>query len=288
MSQAMIADITLHTVQELVVQSSERLPVLVCFWSPLNDESNQAVTILEKLANDLTGRFILAKINVDQQTELAEQFGQPAPPSFKLIHKIDVIAEQEGLFTEAEYRKLIEAQLEEDPSEVLRKQAADAFANGEYDTALALLGDASKANANNYHVHLDLVTMYLHTGHLDKASNLFEKLPEEAQQDTVGKELSGVLFFSTVIEHSPSLEDVDKALNENDLDCHALYSLSAYLILNGQAQNALETLFRIFNTDREFMNGVAKKAILKSFDMLEHQAPEMVKAYRKRFQNMVF
>ncbi len=288
MSEAMIVDVTLNNIQEMVMQNSERLPVICSFWSPMDEDSRAANVILEKLANKHAGKFILAKINSDQQKELAEKFNLPGIPFFKLIRNREIITEQQGLFTEEEYTKLLDTQIEKDPSEELRQQASAAFAREEYDQAILLLAEAAKTNPNNYHVHLDLVTMYLHTGHLDKAQDLFEKLPEEAQQDPLGKEISGVLFFSAAIENSDDIQEIDRTLKEDDFNCDALYGLAAYLMVNGQAHNALETLFRLFTIDRNYQDGLPQKAILKAFDMLGHQAPEMVVEYRRKFQNMLY
>lgn len=288
MSEAMIVDVTLNNIQEMVMQNSERLPVLVSFWSPLDEESRTAHSILEKLAEEFAGKIILAKINAAQQTEIADKFSLPGLPFFKLIRNRDIITEQQGLFTEDEYRQLINSQIEKDPSEELRKQASAAFADGDYERAINLISQAAKTNPNNYHVHLDLVTMYLHTGHLDKATDLFEKLPEEAQNDPIGKELAGVLFFSAVIEDSADIQDIDKTLTENDFDCDALYGLAAYLMINGQAQNALETLFRLFSIDRSYREGLPQKAILKAFEMLANKAPELLVEYRRKFQSLMY
>ena len=288
MSEAMIVDVTMNNIQEMVMQNSTRLPVLVSFWSPLNEESRQANQILEKLAAEFAGQFILAKINAAQQTEIAEKFNLPGMPFFKVVRNKDILTEQQGLFTEADYRQLIESIVEVSESETLRKEAKAAFAAGEIDQAIALLGQAAEAEPSNYKVHLDLVMMYLNTGHLAKAQNLFEKLPEEAQQDKLGLEISGVLFFSDLIEGADDLPSVQAALAENPNNCTALMTLSGYLFLNGQAENGMNTLFRVFTLDRHFQEGLSQKAILKAFDMLTAQAPEFVNQTRRKFQSLLY
>lgn len=288
MSEAMIVDVTMNNIQEMVMQNSTRLPVLVSFWSPLNEESRQANQILEKLAAEFAGQFILAKINAAQQTEIAEKFNLPGMPFFKVVRNKDILTEQQGLFSEVDYRQLIESIVEVSESETLRKEAKAAFAAGEIDQAIALLGQAAEAEPSNFKVHLDLVMMYLNTGHLAKAQNLFEKLPEEAQQDKLGLEISGVLFFSDLIEGADDLPSVQAALAENPNNCAALMTLSGYLFLNGQAENGMNTLFRVFTLDRQFQEGLPQKAILKAFDMLTAQAPEFVIQTRRKFQSLLY
>jgi len=288
MSEAMIVDITLNNVQEMVMQNSKRLPVLISFWSPLNEQSKLANTILEKLAHEFAGKFILAKLNAPQQIELANKLGSPDVPFIKLIKNGDIAAEQAGLLSEQNYRTILNSQFQDEPSEVMRKQANEAFANGEFDQAVQLLGEAAKANSNNYQVHLDLVQMYLHTGHLENAKNLFDKLPEEAQKDPKGKELDGILYFSEAIANSPDIQALQATLSKNPNDCTALHFLAGFLMLNGQAENSLQTLLKLFSIDRGFAECLPQKSLIKAFEMLSAKAPELVTIYRRKFQSLLY
>ena len=288
MSQPMIVDVTLANIQEMVMQNSKRLPVVVNFWSSLNEQSKLANTILEKMATQQAGEFILAKINIDREKDLTEKFAVSAVPFYKIVKNNDIMTEGQGLLAETEYRALINAQLEEEPSEQLRKQATQAFSQGEFDQAIKLLGQAAKANPNNFKVHLDLVQMYLHTGHLDKATDLLRKLPEEAQNSPQGKQVEGVLYFSEVLEQSPDIHLIKATLAQNPNDCDALLGLAGFLMLNGQPENALQSLFKLFTLDRHYQEGLPQKTILKAFEMLSGPAPELVSLYRKKFQSLLY
>ena len=288
MAEAMIIDITLNNVQEMVMQNSHQLPVLVNFWSPLNEKSKLANTILEKLAHEFAGKFILAKINTGQQTDLTAKLGSPNPPFYKLIKNGDIATEYEGLLSEDAYRSMLNNFIQDDPSEVMRKQANQAFANGEFDQAVQMLGEAAKLNANNFQIHLDLVQMYLHTGHLENAKNLFYKLPEEAQKDPKGKELDGILYFSEAVANSPDIQILQTTLAENPNDCVALHFLAGLLMLNGQAENALQALLKLFSIDRTFEDGLPQRSIIKAFEMLTAKAPELVTMYRRKFQSLLY
>lgn len=288
MSQAMIVDVTINNIQEMVMQNSKKLPVFVSFWSPLNEQSKLANTILEKLAEEFAGQFILAKINAAQQKEIAEKFALPDIPFFKLIKNGDIITEQQGLFSEEEYRKLIDSQVEKDPSEEMREHANIAFAEGRIEEATELFGEAAKANPNNYKIHLDLVSLYIQTGHLDKAESLLQKLPDEAQNDPKGKELAGVIYFSKIVTEADDVQSLQQALTQDPNNRDALFQLSAYLMLNGQVENALQTLFKLFTVDKGYQEGLPQKTILQALDMLTAKAPELVTVYRRRFQSLLF
>ena len=286
--KAMIVDVTINNFQETVMQNSNRLPVLVHFWSPTNDESKLANEILEKLAHEMAGKFILAKVNYNQQHDLVQKLSVPQPPFYKIIKDANIVTESAGLLSEAAYRSLIKATTVEDPSENLRKQAAQAFANGQFDQAVELLGDAARENPNNFKVHLDLVQLYIHTDQLGQAHDLFEKLPEEAQKDPQGSYIKGYLFFSGIAPKPEEIPALQAVLADTPEDSKALYQLAAVLVLNGQMENAFQSLFKLFNSDRDYEEGLPQKTIVQLFEMLSGSQPELVISYRRKFQSLLY
>jgi putative thioredoxin len=74
MSEAFIADINDENFQGLVVDASIRIPVLVLFWHPDHAESVQSVDLWVSLAEKYPGKFVLGRLNIDDQVMLASQF----------------------------------------------------------------------------------------------------------------------------------------------------------------------------------------------------------------------
>lgn len=176
----------------------------------------------------------------------------------------------------------------EPTSNQLREQAQQAFATGEMTEALSLLGQAAKADSTNFYVHLDLAKMYFQTGNVEKAQNLIEKLPDEAKQSDDGKFLLSLFKYTQVIAEIGDVETIQQKLADNENDSEALYGLSAYLMLNGQIEQAIQSLLKLFTSDRNYKEGIAQKSLIDIFNLHQSQQPELITVYRRKLQSLLF
>lgn len=286
--QAMIADITKDNFQEVVLQNSTQLPVLIDFWSPNCPACSQILPQLEALAQKWAGRFILAKINTESQSELADQFQIKSIPSFKIIHHGKLIGDFQGAEALKDIKATLEPILKPDESETLRLQAQEAFHQKDYDQVIALLAQAAQANPNNYRVHLDLIKMYLHTGNLEQGQALFNKLPEEAQTSPEGRPLGMLMTFGKIVDQAAPLADIQAALQANPNDCDALYGVTGYLMINHAYEDAMKMLLKLFMTQRDYQDGIAQKTLIQIFEALQESHPQLVNTYRRQLQNQLF
>ncbi|MDG4812163.1 thioredoxin [Hydrogenovibrio sp. 3SP14C1] len=286
--EAMIIDVTQDNFDEMVLNNSMHVPVLVDFWAPWCGPCKQVMPILEKLAHDLAGRFILAKVNTEEQQELAAKYQIRSIPSFKIFHQGQEVQELQGAQPASAFRDALEPYLKSDLSEDLRQQAQQAFSAGEYDHAIKLLGEASQANPNNYRIHLDLAKMYFQSGHLDKAETLMEKLPDEAKHSKEGKSLQALFKFTQIVANADDIETVQKTLQNDPNNAEALYHLAGYLMLHNHPEKAMSCLLKLFSVAPDYQDGVAKKTLIEIFEMLQDDHPELVKAYRRQLQNLLF
>lgn len=105
----MIHDHTDFSVE--VVERSRLVPVLADFWVPWCGPCLMLNPVLEKLAREARGRWTFVAVNVDQQPELAEQFGIRGIPSVKLFHRGEIVAEFGGALPEGAVRNWLEQHL---------------------------------------------------------------------------------------------------------------------------------------------------------------------------------
>ena len=91
-----------------VVEASNTTPVLVDFWAPWCAPCRTLMPLLDRIADDYAGRFILAKVNTEEQARLASHFQMRSIPTVMLVHRGEVVEQFTGLQPEAAIKALLD------------------------------------------------------------------------------------------------------------------------------------------------------------------------------------
>jgi len=270
-------DVGLDNFEAAVLQASREVPVVVDFWAPWCQPCQALKPMLEKLAEEYGGRFLLAKINSDENPEIARQFGVRSIPTVKVVFEGRIVDEFTGALPEGELRAFLD-RLTPSPADPLREQAAALAAEGKTEEALACLVHASQLDPANEAVRLDGVELLLALGRNDEAEALlgtdFNQLADRAQALRARLALAGKAVDTAAL-------DARLAANPDD---HAarLERSRAYAGAN-RFREALEDAMEVVRRDRFFDEGAGRKAMIELFNMLagSEQHDDLVREYRR-------
>jgi len=123
MKSPFVLDVTSATFGKEVIEASKQLPVVVDFWAPWCGPCRALGPILEKLAGEYAGQFRLAKVNSDENLELAREFNVRSIPDVRAFRDGQQVDQFMGTLPESHVRAFIEGVVPS-PAEVERLRAA--------------------------------------------------------------------------------------------------------------------------------------------------------------------
>ena len=280
-----IIEITKDNYHTDVIERSAETPVLVDFWAPWCQPCKMLMPVLASLAEQYQGKFILAKINTEEEQELAAQFGIRSIPTVKLFRNGQAVDEFAGALPEADIRKFLDKHIPRE-SDALVDQAEALLLQGAIDDALTLLEQAKTADPANSNIDVALAQAHAASGNAEKALEIIDGLPADIQEKPEIGALRGLLFFEKLLENSPSEAQLQERLNEDDSDSEARYLLAAHLVINQRYEDALKLLLELMRKDRGYGDDAARKALLKLFDILGDDP--LVHRYRSRMMSLIY
>ncbi|MFE8070751.1 co-chaperone YbbN [Marinobacteraceae bacterium S3BR75-40.1] len=281
-----IIDATLENFQNDVLEASMRIPVVVDFWADWCEPCKQLMPILTRLAEEYKGQFLLAKVNADEQQQLAGHLGVRSLPTVKIVKQGQLVDEFNGALPESEVRKILERHVEA-PPESPHEQGKRLWEEGQLDEALAVLTQANQADPNNLEVLIDIAQIKAEQGDLAGAREIFDSLPKEDRMNAHARQLEARLKFLEQAGELPDVAALEQRLQDNPDDLEAKQALAQHRILEGDNAAAMELLIQILQKDRDFDDGGARKRLIELFDLLGNEDPD-VRQYRRKLYTLMY
>ncbi|MBK6335824.1 MAG: tetratricopeptide repeat protein [Betaproteobacteria bacterium] len=274
----------------VVLQGSAATPVLVDFWAPWCAPCRALAPILDKLAAEMAGRFVLAKLNTDLYPDIAGRYGIRGIPDVKVFIAGEVVDAFTGVLPERELRAFLERVI---PSSVapLVARARAVRETGDAGQALALLADAAAVDAGDEALVFEQAETLLA---LDRAQDAAAALAGLEAPDRVRarpvrdpSRLEALQARTTLRAHARAdAAALAAAAARVPVDCAAKLAYADALAAGGDYDTALRELLAIVATNRGFGDDVGRTRMLTIFAALGGDS-DLVRRYRRELAAVI-
>jgi putative thioredoxin len=274
-----VVDASTATFDEVVLRGSRGVPVIVDFWAPWCAPCRALAPVLEKLAAEYAGRFVLAKVNSDENQDLAAQFGVRGIPNVKAFVDGRIVDEFSGALPEPAVRAFIERLLPS-PAETLRREAMDDYAAGDASSALAKLDRARELDPSNRIVPIDRIEVLIALGRVDEARAALDKLDVLTRREDRVSALEARLNIAATMAEAPDTATLQARIAADGNDLDARLQLANLHAARERYEPALGELLEVAKRDRGFRDGAGRKQMVALFGLLGEES-ELVHRYRR-------
>lgn len=272
-------DVSIEEFEAKVIQASMQVPVVIDFWAPWCGPCQTLKPMLEKLAEEYAGRFLLAKVNSDENPELSQHFGVRSIPSVKVLYQGQLVDEFNGALPEGQIRAFLDRFALPDAGGNVREEAAALVAAGQLDEALAKLSEASREKPDDEGIRLDAIDVLMQLGRNDEAGQLLAA--DYTQAADRANALRARLALAAGAADTTGLE-AKLAANPDD---HAIrLELARAYAGQNRFREALDNALEVVVRDRFFDEGAGRKALLQIFEALggSEQHDDLVREFRRK------
>jgi putative thioredoxin len=259
-----------------VIAYSNQIPVIVDFWAEWCRPCKTLTPVLEKLAEDAQGTFRLAKVNVDDNPNLALRFNVRSIPNVKAFRDGQVISEFLGLQPEPRVKEFIRNLAPSQIDLLLEKGQSQLEAMKWLEAGNSFHQFLAKSPKHPAGL-LGLLKSSLMQGSFSDVKHIIEEFPPS--QEYAHMELLRPLLDALVGEKSGQ--------ETNDDTLAAVYRNAIRLIMRGNLPAAMDGLIDILRQNKHYRNDVARNVLLGLFEVLGNNHP-LTQQYRRELAMVLF
>ena len=268
-------DITLQNFESELIRASMERPVLLDIWAPWCGPCKSLGPVLEKLEQDYAGRFALAKLNSDEEPEIAGQlsqaFGVRSIPFCVMFVGGQPVDGFVGALPESQVRAFLDKHVPSEDALAAGEGAEEAeqlAADGDTDAALAKLSEALALAPGDDAIRAEYVKRLLEAGRTDDARRVYEPLSPKAIVDARAAALGLWLEAAEAAATARPPEALAAAIAANKRDFAARFELAQTHVAAQRFTEAMDELLEILMRDKTWSDERARKLYVAVLELM--------------------
>jgi putative thioredoxin len=286
-----IIDVNAQNFMQEVVETSLQIPVLVYFTAPWSGPCKLFGPLLEKVVTDAKGRLKLAKVDVDKEPEIAQQFRIQSVPMVYVFVGGQPADGFSGALQEDQLRKLlsqfITATPEEEMIQAALVDAALLLASGDAQGAAKHYQTILQINKENVDALAGLASCLIILGDATHAEALLNSIPEDKLNNEGVIAAKAALSLAQAALNSAGTDALQAKLASNPDDHEARFELAVALFASGKQEAAIDALLTIISKEKDWNEGSARKQLLTIFEALGFSHP-LAQSGRRKLSAILF
>jgi putative thioredoxin len=277
MASDFIVDVSESDFEYQVLAYSQQVPVVVDFWAEWCAPCKMLGPVLEKLAKEGQGAFRLARLNVDDNPNLALRYAVHSIPAVKAFRESKMVAEFAGVQPEPRLREFLRS-IAPSPSDLELEKGVSLLDSQQSPEAEKAFRQVLQTTPESTAALLGLVKSLLLQGKVQESHNILVKFPPSREYNSA----------QTLLLLSRALMNLEKGITfdtEEPLDPAFFNTLR--LVKRGNLEAAMDGLLDILREDKNYRDGEAKRAIVAILELLGESNP-VARQYRSELASILF
>jgi putative thioredoxin len=279
----LVLDVTTQNFVKEVLEESKRRPVLVDFWAPWCGPCKTLGPTIEKVVRAANGKVRLAKMNIDEFPQVAQQLGIQSIPAVFVFQNGQPVDGFVGALPESEVKAFIDRLTggAGGTAADLLKSGEEALAAGDAAGAANFFSQVLAEDQNNVTALAGLSRAQLAIGEIDGAKSTLALIPKEKENDPAVSAARAALELADQAKNVGDIAPLEAKLAANPLDHQARFDLAIALNAKGKRKDAADQLLEIVRRDRKWNDDGARKQLVQFFEAWGCADEATVEARRK-------
>jgi putative thioredoxin len=278
-SSPYVIEVTSETFDREVIDRSSAVLVVVDFWAEWCGPCRLLSPVLEKLAREYDGKFVLAKVDTERNPDVAAQFAVRSIPTVYGLRKGAVVDGFLGVQPESVIRhwidRLLPTKAESLAAQAGRLEDSDPrAAEAKYGEALALQPDLPQAQ-------IGLARLALEDGRIEDATARIAVLERRGFLEPEAEKIKAELALRAQAKGVGDVDAARAALAAHPDDLHLKFALAEALAAAGQYPDALALCLELVERDRKGIGEKARQTMVAIFQLLPASS-ELVTEYQRQ------